>query len=336
MQILYELVKSNKSFWELLDITHYTLRDFLEAINSLYEEGLIAIKDGEVYLTDKGMKKVNKKGINFENKICEKCEGKRILFNGKFKEILERFKEIVRERPIPNLEFYQGYMREYDVIARVALMHSYNDLLDKEFLLLGDDDLLSIALSLTKLPSKVLVLDVDERIGEFIKKVNKDYGLEINFQKYDVSDPLPRNLIGKFDVFSSEPLETISGLKAFIIRGVSCLRDEGVGYFGLSTAEASYKKWIKIQKILTKMNCVLTDIIRGFSRYPTRYGNINYEKFTTKLKFQIDENPGIYWFKSALFRFEALGKPRLIIDPDKALNITYIDKVEDVTHPIFY
>ncbi|MEM3538290.1 MAG: bis-aminopropyl spermidine synthase family protein [Nitrososphaerales archaeon] len=308
----------------------------MEAINSLYEEKLIAINKDKFYLTDKGIKKVNKRSINFESRICEKCEGKRVLFNGKFRDILEQFKEIVKDRPTPNLKFYQGYMREYDVIARVGLMHFHNDLLDKEFLLIGDDDLLSIALSLTKLPSRVLVLDVDERIGKFIRKVNKDYRLEIEFQKYNVSDPLPRNLVGKFDVFSSEPLETASGLKAFICRGVSCLKDEGVGYFGLSTAEASYKKWIKIQKILTKMNCVVTDIIRGFSKYPTKYGRVNYEKFTTKLKFPIEENPGIYWFKSALFRFEVLGKPRLIVDPNKAVNIAYIDKIEDITHPIFY
>lgn len=335
-KILYELAKSNKSFWELLDLSYYTLKDFLEAINGLYDEGLIAVDKDKVCLTDKGIKKVSQRSINFESRICKKCEGKTVSFNGKFMDILEQFKEIVKDRPAPNLEFYQGYMREYDVISRVALMQFHNDLANKEFILIGDDDLLSIALSLTKLPLRVLVLDVDERIGEFIKKANKDYGLEIEFQKYNVSDPLPRTLVGKFDVFSSEPLETISGLKAFICRGVSCLRDEGVGYFGLTTAEASYKKWIKIQKILTKMNCVITDIIRGFSRYPMRYGSLNYEKFIIKLKFPIKKNPGIYWFKSALFRFEVLGKSKLIIDPDKTIHVTYIDKKEDITHPIFY
>jgi len=336
MQILYELAKSRKSFWELLDISHYTLRDFIETINNLYEEGSIAVDKDEVCLTDKGIKKVDQRSINFESRICEKCEGKRILFSGKFKEVLEQFEEIVKGRPTPNLEFYQGYMREYDVIARVALMQSYNDLVNKEFLLIGDDDLLSVALSLTKLPSRVLVLDVDERLGEFIKKVNRNYGLEIEFQKYNVSDPLPKTLVGNFDVFSSEPLETTSGLKAFISRGISCLRDEGVGYFGLTTAEASYKKWINIQKILTRTNCVITDIIRGFSKYPMIYGSVNYEKFITKLKFPIKKNPGIYWYKSALFRFEVLGKPKLIMKPERTLHITYIDKKEDITHPMFY
>ncbi|MEM3437690.1 MAG: hypothetical protein QXP55_04035, partial [Nitrososphaerales archaeon] len=67
----------------------------MEAINSLYEEKLIAINKDKFYLTDKGIKKVNKRSINFESRICEKCEGKRVLFNGKFRDILEQFKEIV-------------------------------------------------------------------------------------------------------------------------------------------------------------------------------------------------------------------------------------------------
>jgi len=256
--------------------------------------------------------------------------------DGRFREVLEEFREIVKGRPAPTIDFFQGYMHERDVVERVALMHYYGDVAGKDFILVGDDDLLSVALALTRLPSRILVLDIDRRLGDFIGKVNKDHGFEIEFREYDVSDPLPEDLVESFDVFSSEPLETLSGLRAFVSRGVSCLREGGVGYFGLTTIEASRRKWRSIQRALIAMNCVITDIIRGFSTYPMNYGTINYELFVQKFKFPVKPNPGIDWYKSALIRFEVVGKPKPVIDWRKKIRIQYVDLEEDLTYPGLY
>ncbi len=330
-QILNELINLNKSFWELLDANDFLLRDFIEAINSLYNEGLITFNNSVFKLTEKGKEATNEKVSLFKSELCKNCFGKRIVFNEKFKEILEEFINIVKIRPNPTVNFFQGYMEEYDVIARVAFMHFNNDLYNKSFVLIGDDDLLSIALSLTSLPSRICVLDIDKRLGEYLKKINQEYKFEIEFYEYDVAEPLSESLINQFDVFSSEPLESESGLKAFIERGVCCLKNGGVGYFGLTTAEASLQKWLKIEKLLAKMNCVVTDVIKGFSRYPMNYATIDYEKFVKKLPFPIQPNPGVKWYKSALFRFEVLKKPEVL--PNKKLRIKYIDAREDVTYP---
>jgi len=335
-QILKCLLESEKSFWELLDENKHTVKDFVATINNLFKRGLIDVEGDNIYLTEKGFKRINGRILGFKSAICDRCEGTRIVFNGKFKEISEKFHQIVKDRPLPIVDFFQGYMRERDVIFRIALMHYYNDLADKAFVLIGDDDLLSVALALTGLPSKVFVLEIDKRLGEYIEKVSKEYGLEIEFKKYDVSNPLPKDLVGKFDVFSSEPLETISGLKAFISRGVACLKEGGVGYVGLSTAEASRRKWLAVERMLLKMNCVVTDIIRDFSKYGTLYENVSYEKFTTRLKFPVKENPGICWYKSSLFRFEVIGKPKTLIKPSRRVTIKYVDWREDITNPLLY
>ncbi len=335
LHILRELSEGRKSFWELLDTNPYMLGEFLEALNNLYEKGLIAFDGEALYLSKEGKDEIDPNIPLFKSRICEKCQGRRILFSGKLLEVLKRFRRIVKGRPLPTVEYFQGYMREYDVVARVALMHHYGDLAGKDIVLIGDDDLLSIALALTGLPSHILVLDVDERLGSFIKQTNEKYGFNIEFQSYNVAEPLPKSLVGEFDVFSSEPLETVSGLKAFISRGVSCLKDGGVGYFGLTTIEASPRKWLLVQRMLSKMNCVVTDIIQGFSKYPTVYGNVNYEKFVARLKFPVRENPGIDWYKSALFRFKILGKPKPVVDWNKRIRLKYVDP-EELTHPIFY
>lgn len=332
-RILRELAVSRRTLWELLDRINCPLRDFVAVLKRLKRAGLIASNENGFYITAKGKAEINPRSLDFEEKICPSCFGKRIIPETKFIEVLEEFKKIVEKRPSPSLDFFQGYMLERDVVARAALMHYYGDLDGKEIVLIGDDDLLSVALALTGLPSRITVLDIDKRLGDFLQTVNKDYGFNIEFAQYDVAEPLPKELRGRFDVFSSEPLETVSGLKAFIMRGAACLRENGVGYFGLTHYEASLKKWLAVQKLLASMNCVITDIIQGFSVYPMDYGTVNYEKFAYDLGFEVGKNPGINWYKSALFRFEALGVAKLPAKANKKLRIRFVDFSEDLTHP---
>lgn len=336
-RIMTALAEGARSIWELLEICNCPLKDFINALRGLRDNGLITINSGVFYLTEKGKRSVNPKSLKIEAKICPNCAGKRVIAEGGFKEVLEDFKRISSNRPPPALKYFQGYMLEEDVIARTALMHYYHDLDGKSIVMIGDDDLLSVALALTRLPSRIVVLDIDSRLGEFLEKVNREHGFSIEFIKYNVADPLPESLRDQFDVFSSEPLETLSGLRAFISRGVACLKENGVGYFGLTHYEASHKKWLAVQKLLSRMNCVITDVIQGFSVYPMDYGcDANYEAFVEHMGFEVGKNPGINWYKSALFRFEVIGKPKLVVKPDKPVRIQSIDKSEDVTHPALY
>lgn len=332
-KILRELAVSRKTFWELLDKVNSPLKDFVLSLKNLDAKGLITAGVNGFYLTEDGKRQVNPRSLEFSAEICPHCLGKRIILEAKFQQVLEEFKRIAEKRPQPRLDFFQGYMLERDVVARAAFMHYYGDLDGKSIALIGDDDLLSIALALAGLPSNITVLDIDERLGEFIKKVSKDHGFNIEYVAYNVADPLPHELRGRFDVFSSEPLETSSGLKAFILRGIDCLKENGVGYFGLTLYEASLKKWLAVQKLLARMNCVVTDIIQGFSVYPMDYVTANYEEFAHHLGFDICKNPGINWYKSALFRFQVLGKPKLSAEMDKKFRIKFIDPEEDLTHP---
>jgi predicted methyltransferase len=330
-KILNELAESKKSLWKLLEKSDFLLTDFISTINKLYKKGLVKADKNFLTLTQKGRKMINKEALNFKSRLCDKCSGKRILLNKTFTKILKEYRKITKGRPSPTLKFFQGYMNAYDVIARVAFIHFSNDLENKKFVLIGDDDLLSIALALTNLPRKICVLDIDERLGSFIEKINKKYRFEVDFYPYNVAEPLPKKFVGKFDVFSSEPLETLSGLKAFIVRGVSCLKENSSGYFGLTRAEASYKKWLEIEKILTKMNCVITDLISGFSKYPTSYENISYENFVKRICFPVEKNNNIEWYKSSLFRFEVIGKPKPIVQPNKKIKVEFFDPKEDIT-----
>lgn len=325
-------------FSELLEYLadYYPLKETIKTLNRLAKNKIIKNEDSYLILTEKGKEFYSKIKSPFKVSFCSNCLGKRFYINKDFQEILEKFKEIVKERPEPIVEYIQGYMKEEDVIRRIVFMHSYQDLKDKNIILIGDDDLLSIALALTKLPKRVVVLDIDERLVNFLKEINRKYDFNIEIIKYNVSEPFPKKLIKKFDVFSCEPLETYSGLKLFIGRGINSLKKNGVGYFGLTIQEASYPKWRYIQEFINRSNGVITDIIKGFSSYPVNsYETFNCEEILLKrLKISLKpSNQEVAWYKSSLIRFEILGEPKNLIKPEKGYQLIFKDKEEDITIP---
>lgn len=312
--ILAELNKRKCTIWELLARWHRSLPEFIKLVNELFEKGLIT-SDGK-YLYPKHEIKRTSIEHPFEIERCRRCEGK-VVLPSRLKEFSKRFENLVRGRPKPDTRFSQGYMRSADVIARVAFMCSYGDVEEKKIVLVGDDDLVSVALILTGLPKKVTVLDIDERLGDFLDRLSRRKKLDVEFVHYDVVEPLPQRLVGKYDVFLTDPLDTLSGFRAFLSRGASCLKlSGGSGYFGLSTLEASFKKMYQVERFLLDMNFTITDILGGHSWYPTKDYGIGYpyeEDLCKNFRFEVDPRPNVVWYKSSFIRIESVGKIRPII-----------------------
>ena len=207
------------------------------------------------------------------------------------------------------------------MIKRVEFIYERGDLVNSKMFIVGDDDLLSIAASLTGFPEKVVVVDIDDRLIDFINETAKDYKLPIEAIVYDVQKVFPEELKGKFDVFVTDPVETIPGLKLFLSRGVSTLKGVGcAGYFGITTLEASRRKWYEIQKIIHEMGFIITDLRRRFNVYPQ--DDKNFFRFQDKLPIvkkigaKIDYN----WYKSTLYRIEAVKQPKPIVEGEMTID----------------
>jgi predicted methyltransferase len=169
-------------------------------------------------------------------------------------------------RPKATPDFDQGYVTPETTVLRLALMAQQGDLVGRDLLLLGDDDLTGIAAALSGLPRRICILDVDERIVSFIRDVARDRGWDhVHAEVYDVRDGLPSHLRGQFDVFFTDPVETVNGLLLFLSRCTEGLRGPGAaGYFGLSYLEASWRKWREIQRGILDMCFAITDMLGAF------------------------------------------------------------------------
>jgi hypothetical protein len=286
----------------------------------MIEGGLISVDGGIVSLTDKGRdlaKEIPAIPLTF---TCRRCQGQGYIIPENFEKVAKAFYDIAEDRPLPIEEYDQGYMRPEDVLKRVALLYERGDLASRDILVIGDDDLFSIAASLTRLPSKVVVLEVDKRLVKFINKNAKENNLCVEARSYDVREPIDKEFEQSFDVFLCDPVETLEGIKLFLSRGVSSLRGIGsAGYFGLTTLEASLKKWYEIQRMLLDMGFVITDIKRKYSEYP--WEDNNFKRYQEKLPIMryLKSECNYSWYKSAFYRIECIKEPKPLVTGEQKI-----------------
>jgi len=308
--LLYILhVRPGGDVGRLLTLQHACLPDFFKAYTSLVDHKLVD-KDGEgkLTLTDAGRSKLPEQATTKPqfSAYCAPCEGRGYHVENQQQPLSVQLNEIIKDRPSP-LEMYdQWYMTANHSSYRAEFIRENGDLVGKKVLFIGDDDLLSVAVSLTRLPKEVVVLEIDERIVDFVNKLGKALNIPLSGRVYDIRLPLDESLARQYDVFICDPTETMQGFNLFVSRGVSSLRGVGsVVYFGLTCLEASKKKWFEIQKLLHSMNLVITEIRHNFTEYPDPPWVNNLSIWTN-----LATTPTCTWYKSCLYRLELIDDPK--------------------------
>lgn len=268
--LLRALYFAPKSYWELMRAGKAQTHQVLKALRSLLEGGLVIYDGDRFVITGAGRRLVETLKLEqVAEQRCETCAGRGIVLRPPFDRVLATFQDIVAMRPKAKPDFDQGYVTPETTLRRLALMAQQGDLVGRDILLLGDDDLTGIAAALSGLPRRICVLDVDERIVGFTRDVARDRGWDhVHAEVYDARDGLPSHLRSRFDVFFTDPVDTVKGLLLFLSRCTEGLRGPGaVGYFGLSYLEASWWKWRRIQQGILDMGFAITDMLGAFQEY---------------------------------------------------------------------
>ncbi|MFN4131814.1 MAG: bis-aminopropyl spermidine synthase family protein [Caldimicrobium sp.] len=306
-QILRVLAKRPATFWELINYQDAHIVAFLQVIKDLLQKGYIIYRKPYFQLNT-SLDPIEE----YHDPECLFCQP--FERDGYWKDLLKAFKEMVKDRPLPTSDYDQGFVRVEDTLKRVAFIYQRGDLEGTEIFILGDDDLISLAMALTQLPKRIVVVEIDERINDFIKKsIEKTGFTNLEVYNYNVIEDLPGSLKGNFDVFVTDPVETEKGLKLFVARCISSLKGPGcVGYMGFTHREASLLKWRDFQKFLLDAGFVITDILRDFTTYPEEENSWEdfYRTYRIMREFDLDL-PTVDWYKSCLLRFEVVEGPYL-------------------------
>ena len=196
---------------------------------------------------------------------CKTCNGRGIVLDEFFEDILNKVRVWAKKRPLVDTTIDQSFATPETSVYRAALMYERGDLEGKRILFVGDDDLTSLPAALTDMAEEIAVVDIDDRILKLIEKFSQKEGVEIKTIKHDLRNPLPEDLKERFDVISTDPPYTVDGLKLFLSRGIEALGKEGIAY--LSYSHKPIDEWLSIQKAITDMGFVISELIPNFNYY---------------------------------------------------------------------
>jgi hypothetical protein len=185
--------------------------------------------------------------------------------NKEYKRILSEMTEIAKSKPTPTFFYDQRPVTLTTSVKRAGYLDFRGDLHEKRIVLIGDDDLTSLSLGLTRKPKEIVVFDIDGRLVDFINSVSKEKGLNVKAYKYDLTKKIPSEFSGKFDIFLTDPTPNKIAFELFVSIGLNLLAEEGVGY--VSFFPSHQLKSLDFQKILTERKVIITDMIPHFTEY---------------------------------------------------------------------
>ncbi len=332
-QIVRALTWKPMSVWELMNYQDAHVAEYFDHLKNMIEKGIIKQReDGKLALTESAP--TLKPVIRIR---CSSCGGKGIDIKGTFfQELYDKFLAEIKDRPAPEESFDQGFIRTIDTIGRVAFAYERGDLEDTDIFVVGDDDLVGLALAMTEMPRRVFMVDIDERLVNYEREKAKKLGLNLDASTWDARKELPSDWKSSFDVFFTDPPETDKAWKAFLSRAVSGLKGIGSsGYFGFTHRESSLAKWRRFERYLTDMGFAVTDIIRDFNVYPEdQYDEGFWDTWPLwkKLPVKATHTPED-WYTSSLVRIEAVDEIKPLITGDLELTPEFYYDDESLVTP---
>lgn len=194
--------------------------------------------------------------------------------NDEILDLENQFIELSKKVSIkPKREYDQFIATSKTSVSKALVMKEKGLLEGKRVALLGDDDLLSISLSLLGGYLELTVLDIDNSISTAVKTLSTIMGINnIRSEVCDFRKKIKPDLAGRFDVVVLDPPYTKSGVTLFLNRAIQLLGDtndfEGKYiflYYGNSFKTP--EKTLKIQEIISRFNLLIEDKIDKFAKY---------------------------------------------------------------------
>lgn len=187
-------------------------------------------------------------------------------------EVLHRMGEICSARPEVDRALDQSHATPQTAVRRALYLYENDALEGRDILVLGDDDLTSVAICIVAAflglrTGAIVALEVDPRLVAYLSEVAGRLRPPVEAIEHDLRRPLPASLTGRFDVFFTDPPYTLPGLKLFVSRGVEAPHAEvgkqGYVCFGQRTPGGT----AAAVGALAAMGLAPAEIVPDFNRY---------------------------------------------------------------------
>jgi len=253
----------SKSAFDFIVIKSFEDWDLWTYLKFLKNEKIIKIhRTGKVSLLKKEIKKIIPKPQSAKE-IKRKVERK-LRVRAKEKEpvtnLFEKFQKFSAKTEWDQMPISAG--SAFFVVERILKLIPKNG----KFLFVGDDDFVSVILSLADPKIESLVVDSDSELISCIDKLASKFNLKIETKKINITK---QKFLGeKFIGFLTTPIYTESGVREFVKFGKNQLgKDGGLGFLIIGD-ESIGNRFLFLQDFFTKNNLVIEELITDRIYYP--------------------------------------------------------------------
>lgn len=243
-------------------------KEFIKVELFRQDQGIRLTPKGRQYVEDE----LGYKGLDVKvyNRILNDPEGAIEAMMNEFP-----LKPLYEERPRVDVTIDQSKCTVETSLKRAILCLQNHSLIGKNILCVGDDDLVSIALGFLlkklfpgrPLQNTITVIEIDQRFIDYITTVCQRENLPISCVRADLKHNFPKELVGKFDCFFTDPPYTLSGAVLFLSRGITALKKQtGLSVF-LSFAHKPPVFQLELQKEFNQMGLAIHEMIPKFNQY---------------------------------------------------------------------
>jgi N4-bis(aminopropyl)spermidine synthase len=237
----------------------------------LRQDGVVS-ETRPAQLTIAGRKRYAAAAVSVEA-ACPACGGRGIGLPDEVARLRRGLARIGDAAPAPRVELDQCHCTARTKLRRVLALHGAGALGGRRILLLGDDDLISVALArfVRELGSRdtireLAVVDVDERLLAFIGEETGATDYPTRLIRCDLRDPLPASLAGCFDTIVTDPPYTAEGAALFLSRAVEATAGPGADVF-LSFGSRRPGAQSELQRTIVRMGLEIRSLTRDFNDY---------------------------------------------------------------------
>jgi hypothetical protein len=208
---------------------------------------------------------------------CPECGGRGVASPELRAELTAGLTAAAEAAPEAKPELDQTHCTVDTKISRVLAMHEAGALAGTRILLLGDDDLVSVAIarfaglheaaSLAGRVRQLTVVDTDQDVLDCIAAQTAGSGLGIRLVRHDLRQPLPAELAGAFDVACTDPPYTVAGAELFLSRAVAALAPGGGQHVFFSFGARRPADMLRTQQVIAGLGLVLRGLTPNFNEY---------------------------------------------------------------------
>ncbi len=203
---------------------------------------------------------------------CPGCGGLGLRAPGELAPLAAALEQAAAGAPRARMELDQSHCTVSTKIHRVLRLHQAGALEGKNILLLGDDDLICVAITrfvalAGAAPRLVTVIDADPEVLGWIGELTSQAPVRVRLIEHDLRMPLPGDLAGAFDVACTDPPYTEAGAELFLSRAVDALARKPGQHLFFSYGARRPAQALATQRLIASLGLVIRSLAPNFNSY---------------------------------------------------------------------